>query len=275
MLGGKVVVITEAARGIGASMARLLHQRGARLVLIDIDESGLRALAGELGDEAAVYIRCDVNDFDAMQAATKTGVTRFGAVDVVVANAGIECWAPVQTVAPDAFRRVVETNVIGVFHTIRATLPSIIEQRGYVLVVASASSYTAVPGMAAYGASKAGVEQFANVLRIEVAHHGVRVGSAHMSLVDTPMLRETQSSSRGFTTLLAALPAPLRRAVTADRCAERLVKAIEHRKRRVDVPRWVAAARWLKPALATPLGEFSMSREFRRLGVQQYSERSD
>ncbi|MCV7228224.1 SDR family oxidoreductase [Mycolicibacterium komossense] len=267
MLRGKVVMITGAAHGIGASMARLLHKRGARLVLIDVDEHGLRTLAGELGDDVVVCVCADVNDFDAMRAAAETAVDRFGAIDVVVANAGIEHWAPVQTVEPAAFRRVIETNLIGVFHTVRAALPSIIDQRGYVLIVASASSYTAVPGMAAYGASKAGVEQFANVLRIEVAHHGVGVGSAHMSLVDTPMLRETQSSSAEFTMLLAALPGPLRRTVTADKCAVRLVDAIEHRKRRVDVPRWVAAARWLKPALSTPFAERTLSRQMARIEV--------
>jgi NAD(P)-dependent dehydrogenase (short-subunit alcohol dehydrogenase family) len=265
MLRGKVVMITGAGRGIGASMARLLHQRGARLVLIDIDESGLRTLSGELGDEVVVCAGCDVNDFDAMQSAAKTAVTRFGAIDAVIANAGTEHWAPVLTVDPDAFRRVIETNVIGAFHTVRAALPSLIEQRGYVLVVASASSYTALPGMAAYGASKAGVEQFANVLRIEVAHHDVGVGSAHMSLVDTPMLRETQSNSRGFTMLLAGLPRPARRTVTADECAARLVDAIEHRKRHVDVPRWVAAARWLKPVLSTPLAERPLSQQIRQI----------
>ncbi|MCV7230411.1 SDR family oxidoreductase [Mycolicibacterium komossense] len=264
MLCGKVVMITGAARGIGASMARLLHQRGARLVLVDIDEHGVRALAGELGDDVVVFAD-DVNDFDTMQAAAETAVTRFGAIDVVVANAGVEHWAPVLTVEPEAFRRVIETNLIGVFNTVRAALPSIIAHRGYVLVVASTSSYTALPGMAAYGASKAGVEQFANVLRIEVAHHGVGVGSAHMSLVDTPMLRETRSSSPEFTTLLAALPRPARRTVTADKCAARLVDAIDKRKRRVDVPRWVAAARWLKPALSSPLGDRALSRQVARI----------
>lgn len=218
MLRGKVVMITGSARGIGASMARLLHQRGARLVLVDRDESGLRETSGELGGEAVVRVGCDVNDFDAMQGAADTAVARFGAIDAVVANAGTEHWAPVRTVEPEAFRRVIETNVIGVFNTVRAALPAIIDQRGYILVVASVSSYTAMPGMASYGASKAGVEQFANVLRIELAHHGVSVGSAHMSLVDTPLLRETRSASPEFSTLLAALPAQVRRPVTADRC---------------------------------------------------------
>jgi short-subunit dehydrogenase len=119
--------------------------------------------------------------------------------------------------------------------------------------------------MSAYGASKAGVEQFANVLRIELGHHGVAVGSAHMSLVDTPMLRETQSSSEGFTMFLAALPAPMRRTVTSDECALRLVEAIEHRKRHVDVPKWVAFARWLKPVLSTSLAERQGSQQMRKI----------
>jgi NAD(P)-dependent dehydrogenase (short-subunit alcohol dehydrogenase family) len=265
MLDGKVVMITGSARGIGASMARLLHQRGARLVLVDRDEPGLRTLSGEFGSDTVLCVGCDVNDFDAMQVAENTAVARFGAIDAVVANAGTEHWAPVRTVEPEAFRRVIETNVIGVFNTVRAALPAVIDQRGYILVVASVSSYTAVPGMASYGASKAGVEQFANVLRFELAHHGVAVGSAHMSLVDTPMLHETRQSSVEFTSLLGGLPAPLRRPVTAERCAARLVEAIEHRKSRVDVPRWVAAARWLKPLLATPLAERSMRRQIERI----------
>lgn len=234
-------------------------------MLVDIDETGLRKLADELGEDAAVRVQCDVNDFAAMQAAAATAVSRFGAIHAVVANAGIEDWAPVLTVDPDSFRQIIETNLIGVFHTVRATLPALIAQRGYVLVVSSMSSYSAVPGMAAYGASKAGVEQFANVLRMEVAHHGVGVGSAQMSLVDTPMLSETKSRSAGFASFLTTLPAPFRSTVTSDKCAERLIDAIEHRKRRVDVPKWVVAARWFKPVLSTPLSERVLGRHFPRL----------
>lgn len=260
MLQGKVALITGAGRGIGAGMAQVLHRRGAHLVLIDVEESGLRTLAGELGGDSVECIRCDVNDFDAMQAAAASAVARFGAIDVVVANAGTEHWAPVRTVEPDAFRRVIETNIVGVFNTVRAALPSLIEQRGYILVVGSVSSYTAVPGMASYGASKAGIEQFANVLRVELAHHGVGVGSAHMSLVDTPMLRETLSASAGFAVFLKTLPAPMRRSMTVEACAARLVGGIEKRRRYVDAPRWVFVARWLKPALATRLATRALSR---------------
>jgi hypothetical protein len=79
------------------------------------------------------------------------------------------------------------------------------------------------------------------------------------------MLRETKSSSKEFTMLLAALPRPLRRTVTAEKCAARLVNAIEHRKRRVDVPRWVTAAHWLKPALSTPLADRTLSGQVARI----------
>lgn len=269
-MAGNVVMVTGAGRGIGAGVARLLHQRGARLVLIDIDDAGLLDLASELGEDTVLCIGCDVTDFDGMQAAVTAAVERFGGIDVVVANAGIEQWAPVRTVEPRDFRRVIDTNVIGVFNTVRAALPSMIERRGYVLVGGSVSSYTALPGMASYAASKAGAEQFANVLRMELSAYGVGVGSAQMSLVDTPMLRETLSRAIGFVKLIAALPAPMRRPVTVDTCAARLVDAIDNRRRYVDVPRWVAAARWLKPLLSTPPAQWPMLRQMKRIesGVQ-------
>lgn len=112
MFGGKVVMITGAARGIGASMARLLHRRGALLLLIDVEESDLGALSDELGHETVAYVGCDVNDFNAMQNAADDAVARFGAIDVVVANAGTEHWAPIRTVEPDAFRQVIETRSV-------------------------------------------------------------------------------------------------------------------------------------------------------------------
>lgn len=258
-------MITGAGRGIGASLARQMHCRGARLVLTDVDELVLRQLGAELGAEDVECVRCDVNDFAAMQAAVDTAAARFGGIDIVVANAGTEHWAPVHSTDPAVFRQVIETNVIGVFNTVRAALSSLIDHRDYILMVASVSSYTAVPGMASYGASKAGVEQFANVLRIESAHRSVAVGSARMSLVETPMLRETEAASPEFRALLTNLPALMRRPITADACASRLVGGIQRRKRYIDVPRWVTAARWFKPLLATRPAASSLTRQFRRI----------
>jgi NAD(P)-dependent dehydrogenase (short-subunit alcohol dehydrogenase family) len=258
-LAGKVVLITGAARGIGEEVAQRLHRRGARLVLVDLDEVPLNALAAELGDRVATAV-ADVTDLGSMNAAVATGVDAFGGLDVVVANAGIGSYGSVLAVDPAAFRRVIDVNLIGAFHTVRAALPSIIDRRGYVLVVSSAAAYVPSPGMAAYDASKAGLEHFANALRLEVAHRGVDVGSAHMAWIDTPLVREAKADLASFRSMLNSLPGPLGRTVSVQECGERLEKGIADRSRHIDVPGWVAWLRRLRPVLQTRLGERDVRR---------------
>jgi NAD(P)-dependent dehydrogenase (short-subunit alcohol dehydrogenase family) len=252
---GKVVFITGGARGIGAEVARRLRNRGAKLVLTDLDKAELTALAAELGEDQVLTAVADVRDLPAMQAAAAQAVERFGGIDVVVANAGIISYGSVLQVDPDAVKRVLDVNVLGVFHTVRATLPAVIESRGYVLIVSSLAAYTAAPGLAPYNASKAGNEILANALRLEVAHHGVSVGSAHMSWIDTALVRDSEADVPSFGELLAKLPWPLNKTTTVDKCAEAFVKGIEGRNRRIYCPRWVGLFRWLKPVLSTEVGE--------------------
>lgn len=253
---GKVVLITGGARGIGAEVARRLRAHGARLVLIDVDSPPLRELATELGgDEHVVAVSADVRDFAAMEAAVAQGIERFGGVDIVMANAGVASYGSVSMVDPAAFRRVIEVNLIGCFHTVRAALPAVIERRGYILIVSSLAAYIAMPGMTAYDASKAGVEHFANALRLEVAHHGVDVGSAHMSWIDTPLVRESFTDLPATERALAALPSPVRKTTSVQKCAARFERGIERRARRINVPAWVGVLRWLRPLLQTPLVE--------------------
>lgn len=254
-LDGKVALITGAARGIGAATARALARRGVRLVLTDVDAAPLAELAAELGDDIAAAVTCDVCDLESMQAAVATGVERFGGIDIVLANAGIASYGSVQAVDPATFKRVLDINVLGVFHTVRAALPSVITRRGYILVVSSLAAYAPAPGLAAYNASKAGAEHFANALRLEVAHHGVAVGSAHMSWIDTPLVQDAKRDLSAFQELLDKLPGPLGKTTSVEACVTAFVKAVEKRKRRVYVPRWVGALGWLKPILSSRLGE--------------------
>ena len=191
-VNNKVVFITGGARGIGADLARRLRRKNAKLVLTDIDAAPLADLAAELGEDSVLTAVADVRDLSAMQAAADRAVERFGGIDVVVANAGIASYGSVLQVDPEAFKRLIDINVNGVFHTVRATLPSIIDRRGYVLIVSSFAAYAAAPGLAPYHASKAAVEHFANALRLEVAYRGVDVGSAHMSWIDTPMVQDAK-----------------------------------------------------------------------------------
>ncbi|WP_374025715.1 SDR family oxidoreductase [Mycobacterium sp. HNNTM2301] len=257
-LQDKVVLITGGARGIGAEVARRLGDKGAKLVLTDLNDAELTALAAEIGRERVLTAVADVRDLPAMQAVAARAVERFGGIDVVVANAGIASYGSVLQVDPEAFKRVMDINVLGVFNTVRATLPTVIERRGYVLIVSSLAAYAACPGLAPYNASKAAVEIFANALRLEVAHRGVSVGSSHMSWIDTALVRDTEADLPAFGKLLSSFPWPLNKTTTVDKCADAFVKGIEARRNRIYCPRWVALFRWIKPVLSTPAGELPL-----------------
>ena len=254
-VNGKVALITGAANGVGAEVARRLHAKGAKLVLTDLDEGKLKEAVSALGDGRVLTAVADVRDLAAMESAVAKGVERFGGIDIVIANAGIATTGSVLGVDPLAFKTLIDVNVVGVFHTVRAALQSVIERRGYVLIVSSAAAYAAAPGMAPYDASKAAVEHFANSLRMEVAHQGVEVGSAHMLWIDTPMVREGKADSPAFREMLSRLPGPLSKTTSVEKCGEIFVNGIEARKRHINCPRWVGLMRWLKPILASPVGE--------------------
>ncbi|HME76881.1 MAG TPA: SDR family oxidoreductase [Mycobacterium sp.] len=255
---GKVVFITGGAGGVGAEVAQRMHSKGANLVLVDLDETPLKALAARLGEDRVMTVIADVRDMAAMQTAAERTVDRFGGIDVVMANAGIATYGSVLQVDPEAFKTLIDVNVVGVFNTVRAALPAVINRSGYVLIVSSAAAYVAMPGLAPYNASKAAVEHFANALRIEVAHLGVDVGSAHMSWIDTPLVQDARSDLSTFREVLSLMPGLASKTTTVEKCGEAFVKGIERRKRRIHCPRWVGLTRWLRPMLATPAAEYQL-----------------
>ncbi len=262
---GKVALITGGACGVGAATAAQLVARGAKVVLVDLDAEPLRELVARLGEDSATSITGDVTELADMQAAVAHAVERFGGVDVVVANAGIASYGSVHVVDPAMFRRVIDVNITGVFHTVRAALAQIERRRGYILVVSSEAAYAAAPGLAAYNASKAGVEHFANALRLEVGYKGVAVGSAHMSWIDTPMVRDAKQDLAAFREMLESLPGPLGATTSVEECAAAFVGGIEKRAKRVNVPGWVGLLRWLKPVLTSGLFALLSRRDAKRI----------
>lgn len=252
---GKVALITGGANGIGEEVARRLHDKGAKLVLTDLDEGRLKEVAARFGNDSVLTVVADVRDLAAMQSAVDKGIERFGGIDIVMANAGIATTGSLLAVDPQAFKTLIDVNVVGVFHTVRAALPSVIERRGYVLIVSSAAAYAASAGMVPYDTSKAGVEHFANALRLELAHRGVDVGSAHMLWIDTPMVRDGKAESAAFREMLRRLPGPLGKTTSVEKCGEVFLRGIEARKRQINCPEWVGLMRWLKPLMSSRLGE--------------------
>jgi NAD(P)-dependent dehydrogenase (short-subunit alcohol dehydrogenase family) len=257
---GKVALVTGGASGIGAATATQLVARGAKVVLVDLDGDSLAGMVERLGEESVISLTGDVTELADMESAVARAVERFGGLDIVVANAGIASYGSVLTVDPKIFRRLIDVNVTGVFHTVRAALPALLRSRGYILIVSSAAGYLPGPGLAGYAASKAGVEHFANSLRLELGYRGVAVGSAHMSWIDTPMVQDTKRDLASFRERLEQLPGPLGETTSAEACAEAFIRGIERRSNRVNVPNGVGLLRWLKPALSSGLAEMRARR---------------
>jgi hypothetical protein len=253
-LRDRVVFITGAARGIGAATARAAAAAGARVSLVGLEPDRLAALAAELGP-AHAWFECDVTDQAAVDRAVAGTVAALGGIDAVVANAGVANNGTVAVNPPDALARTIEVNLLGVVRTVSATLPHVVARRGYLLLVSSAAAFTVLPGMAAYCASKAGVEQFGNALRLEVAHRGVAVGTAHMTWIDTDLVRDLREDLPSVRDAIDRLPGPLGAHTSVEACAAAFLRALERRRRRVYVPRSVAVLSALRPLLLGPLGQ--------------------
>jgi NAD(P)-dependent dehydrogenase (short-subunit alcohol dehydrogenase family) len=242
-----VVMITGAARGIGAESARQLYARGHELALVGLEPAELEARAAELGPRAAAF-ECDVTDRDALDRVVAEIAERFGGIDVVIANAGIATVGTVGSLDADEFERVVEVNLLGVYRTVKAALPQVVERRGYVLVVASLAAALHGGMMANYAMAKAGAEAFANSLRQELAPHGTAVGCAYFGFIDTDMVRDAYEHPA---TRRARRDAPewITRPIPVSEAGAAIVRGVAGRRARVWAPRWVGAALALRGVL--------------------------
>jgi NAD(P)-dependent dehydrogenase (short-subunit alcohol dehydrogenase family) len=258
---GKTVVITGAARGLGERLARTLAARGARLALVGLEPEELKAVAEATGGQ---YWAADVTDREAMTATAAEVAERFGRVDVVVANAGVATGGPFLDSDPEAFDRVIEVNLLGSIATARAFLPALVASRGYLLQIASLAALAPAPWMAAYCASKSGVEAFAHCLRGEVGHKGVGVGVAYLSWTDTDMVRGADENGV-MRDMRRRLPWPANRTYPPAPAAERLADGIERRSAHIYGQRWLRGAQPLRGLLPALVGGALGQREVRRL----------
>jgi NAD(P)-dependent dehydrogenase (short-subunit alcohol dehydrogenase family) len=246
-----VAVVTGAARGIGLQTARRLSDTH-RVALLDLDEEGVERAAAELGD--AVAVGCDITDPGAIAAAVEHVVGECGGIDVCISNAGIATVGALRQLDPDVVAAQVNVNLTGNWRLIHACLPHVIERRGYVLGVTSAAALLAPPGLGAYGASKAGLEQLLNVLRLEVRHLGVDVGVAYFLWIDTDMVRGTERHHPGFEAMRRTLRGPVGTTLPVSAAAEAIVRGVERRSARVVAPRSMAAVYRLRGVLPELFG---------------------
>jgi NAD(P)-dependent dehydrogenase (short-subunit alcohol dehydrogenase family) len=262
-LADQVVVVTGASRGIGAATAAELASRGAKVALLARDTEALDRVAAGLGDRV-MTVFADINDSASLEQAVKAVQARFGRVDALVANAGLNQVGTINNGTPEAFSDVVVTNVVGTYRTLQAFLPALAAGRGYALLMSSVASTIGLGGQSAYAASKAGIESLAHTLRMETAHLGVRFGAAHPWFVDTDLLREgelrmpSMARFRARWAPLGRLPGLLGlagRTLTPEECAVVLADMVARRSRRRYLPRSVGVLVLLGPIMNSEVGE--------------------
>jgi len=173
-LAGKVAVVTGGTRGIGLATARMLVQAGASVVVAARRERDVERVAGELGPRA-LGVACDVRRVDDCERLVARTVAAFGRLDILINNAGLGVFAPVEAMALEDWHRQIETNLDGVFYCCRAALPNLKQAGGWIINIGSLAGKNAFAGGAAYNASKFGLLGFSEALMLEVRHDGVRV----------------------------------------------------------------------------------------------------
>lgn len=257
----RVICITGAAGGLGTALAEAFLARGDLVVLTDREAAPLAERAATVGDPARVIaVPGDVTDEGDRAALVAAITARAGRLDVLVHNAGITHRSPAMRTDPAVIRRVMEVNYHGPVALTARCLPLLRASRGAIVGVGSMAGWMPVPGRAGYGASKAALAQYLEVLRLELAADGVHVLMAYPSFLDTPIERNALGADGGPATHPRSTAGRVRSAAWQ---AARIVSALE--ARRAEVPRepLPAFAAWLWatwPALYRRL----MARRFRR-----------
>lgn len=237
-LNGKVALVTGAARGIGFETARQMHLRGASVAVLDLDAAEAHEAAERIGPRA-IGLGGDVTDQSAMMNAVAEIVERFGGLDVAVANAGIaqKRFATARGISGEEWERVFEVDLLGVWRTVRAALPQIVERRGQMIVVSSVYAFANGFGNTPYAVAKAGVESLGRALRAELKPHGASASVAYFGWVDTKLVQDAfaQETSPRVRELS---PEWLLKRITPAEAGAGLVRGIEERAPRIFVPKW-------------------------------------
>ncbi len=205
-LDSRTAIVTGGASGLGNATARRLHEAGANVVIVDLPSSDGEARAGELGERAA-FAATDVSDADQVASAVELASRRFGGLHVAVNCAGI-AWAQRTASSrgphdPDAFRKVVEVNLIGTFNVMRLAAQAMLDhdpdedgERGVIVNTASIAAFDGQIGQLAYAASKGGVVSMTLPAARDLAREAVRVVTIAPGTFDTPMLAGLPEESR-------------------------------------------------------------------------------
>lgn len=264
-LEGRVVLVTGGARGIGLAIANSAAARGAKIVLVDLDEDVAAETATTINGDAMGY-GADVSDRTKIEAAFARAIDHFGRIDVVVANAGV---APPVTTAigidPEDWERVVRVNLYGVWHTVRAGMSEVVANQGQFVLVSSSYAFMNGALNSSYATAKAGVEALGRSLRPELIPLGASATVCYFGWITTRMV--TGAFSEPIATRMRKLaPRFMTRQIPVARAGEAVVEGIETRAPRVIVPAEYAVFFWLRGILG-PLMDRRFATDERLAGI--------
>lgn len=176
-LQDKVAYITGGSKGIGLGIAKVLLEQGMRVAISGRDKDSLEKAAAGLDRERVMTIVSDVTRLEDEQEAAKAILYRWGQLDVVVANAGVGHFAPVDQLSPEQWSGMIDTNLTGVYHTLKAALPGLKQSRGYYITVASLAGTNFFASGAGYNATKFGVVGFTQAVMLDLRPYDIKVST--------------------------------------------------------------------------------------------------
>lgn len=247
MARDQVVFLTGGASGIGRGLATRYRARGARCVLADVDEARVRETAKVLGCDGLVL---DVRDVAQVEEAMARVRAEHGPIDVLVNSAGIGRAGETHLLAYDDWKQVLDVNLYGVVHCVRAVYPDMVERRsGHIVNIASIAGLFPSAGQVSYVASKFGVVGLSHALRPEAACHGVKVSVACPGVIDTPMTQGLPVTARNAERVRKLIP----RGLDVDTCCDTILRGIDRNDATILVggmARSLNALQRISPALA-------------------------
>ncbi|MGB6179990.1 MAG: SDR family oxidoreductase [Rhodococcus sp. (in: high G+C Gram-positive bacteria)] len=258
-LRGVAVLVTGAASGIGRSTALAVAQRGGRVVLTDLDEIGLASVVREItgaSGTVAFSRALDVSDYDAVRTFADAVHDEVGSLDVVMNIAGISAWGTVENLAHETWKALIDVNLMGPIHVTECFVPPMIAagRGGHLVNVSSSAGLLAYPWHAAYSASKFGVRGMSEVLRFDLARHGIGVslvvpGAVNTPLVETVDIAGVDRDDPRVQKLTARFES---HAVEPDAVAQKILTAMAKRQFLVHTSNDIRFGYWMSRKFALP-----------------------
>ena len=197
-LKGKTAIVTGGTKGIGRAIAEALLREGLSVCIAARDQDQIDKAVSELGDNAYGFA-CDVRDYEQVEGLFTYTIMELGGLDILVNNAGIGIFQTVEETSAEDFRAVLETNVFGVFYCCREAIPEMRRRGGgYIINISSLAGANPHPRMAAYNASKFGLNGFSEALMQEVRHDGIKVSYIMPGSVNTEFGGDTASDEKSW-----------------------------------------------------------------------------